>query len=229
MKKVVFLAIIVFLFFSVPTSFAAESLTMLKTADIQIKSSTGKTYQIVESVTLTNAENIQEGVISHTFSNLEGNKLGNLVVTSGGQELESEWEEGDALSKLKVNLPDNASSEFTYEIQYQLKLQEGSYTTPLFVPMYPTAGNENVVHINFTAPEGEQIHKNSFPVIIDEVENEVESSIMNIPSHVKYVYGAGVSSLNVFNIVSWGVILALFVIIATWFTAEINKKKGAAA
>jgi hypothetical protein len=226
MKKIIFLVLIFFLYSNV-SALAAEP-TMLKEATVKVKAGNDKNYAISEKVSLSHAGSIKEK-ISHTFSNLESSQIDQLTVTSNGQELEYHWEKGDALNKLLVTPPENVSDDFTYELQYSLTLQEDSYITPLFVPEYPTQGNSNIVQISFNAPEGETVHKNSFPVIIDEVNNEVESHIMNIPSHVKYVYGEDAGPFNVFNVTSWVVVLALITIIFTWFRAEVNKKKGAAA
>ncbi|PFG04511.1 hypothetical protein [Bacillus sp. es.034] len=226
MKKVLVL-VLIFLFCSAAPSMAAEP-TILKEADIQVKAGSDKQYQITENVSLFNATGIEES-ISHTFSNLESSQIDNLIVSANGQELEYVWEKGESLSKLLVTPPENVPDEFTYQLQYDLSLQENVYTTPLFVPMFPAQGNSNIVHITFEAPEGEQVHKNSFPVVIEDVGNKVDSHIMNIPSHVKYVFGDGAGTFNVFNVTSWAVIIALIAVIAVWFRSEVSKKKGVAA
>jgi hypothetical protein len=228
MKKVYFLVAIIFLVSSFP-AFAAETPTTLKEATINIESFEDKGYQVHESVTLSTIESVENQTIVHTFANVNSASLGDVAIKANGQELQYEWQEGDSLDKLLVHLPENASGEFNYEIQYDLSLQEDSFTTPLFVPLYPSPGTSNIVHLNFKAPEGQNIQKNSFPVVIKKVGNQVENNIMNIPTHVKYVFSEETDVFNFFNYISWGVIIALLAIVFTWFKAELNSKKGVVA
>lgn len=229
MKRAMLFVFIICLFISIPISVTAAGSTMLKGADISVDSSSSTEYTIHENVTLTNIESSMDGTISHTFSNLKNNEISNLEVTSDGQTLIYEWDKGETLNKLNVEVPKEAAGDFTYSLQYNLVLKPNSFTTQLFVPMYPAAGTNNVVHLEFSAPEGEVIQKNSFPVLTKEVGNEVENDMMNIPSHVKYVYGETSNPLNAFNLISRGVIAALIAIIVLWFRAELIKKKEVAA
>jgi competence protein ComGC len=223
------LIVFILLFISIPVSVSAAGSTTVKEADISVDSSSSTQYTLVEKVTLTNIENREEGTIAHTFSNFKNSEISNLEVATDGQELQYEWEKGDSLHKLHVRVPEQAEGEFTYTLKYELALEEDSFTTPLFVPMYPAPGTTNVVHLEFNAPEGEVIQKNSFPVLTKEVGNEVKNDMMNIPSHVKYVYGETSNPFNAFNLISWGVVAALISIIVLWFRAELTKKKEAAA
>jgi hypothetical protein len=227
-KKIIFL-MIVFLLMAVPALAAEPLVVNLKEADIKIDSLQDKKYELSETITLTNIENVPDQTITHTLSNIGESTPKDLKIVANGQELKYEMENGTNLNKLHVQVPENSSQDFTYEIQYKLTLQENSFTTPLFVPMHPTLGTANIVHIEFNAPNGETIEKNSFPVLIKSAEGKAENHIMNIPSHVKYVYGEQTNPFNIFNIVSWGVLLGLIAIIVSWFMGEMRKNKGVAA
>ncbi|NQD65435.1 hypothetical protein HP456_05820 [Bacillus haikouensis] len=227
MKRVMFIVFILSFFLYFPASASAAGSTMLKEADISVESSIDSQYKLEEKVTLTHIEESEDGMITHTFSHLKNSEIRDLEVTTDGQALQHEWEKGKTLHKLHVQVPEEAAGEFTYTLSYELNLEEDSFATSLFVPMYPAGGTNNVVHIKFSAPEGEVIHKNSFPVLTKETGNEVETGMMNIPSHVKYVYGETADPFNVFNLISWGVVAVLIAIIVLWFRAELNKKKEA--
>jgi hypothetical protein len=227
MKRVMFIVFIVSFIFYLPVSASVAGSTALKEADITVETSTASHYRLAEEVTLANVEASVNGVITHTFSNIKTSEIRDLVVTSDGQALQHEWEKGETLHKLHVQVPQDAAGDFSYTLAYELTLEEDSFATPLFVPMYPAGGTNNVVHLEFSAPEGEVIHKNSFPVLTRESGNEVETEMMNIPSRVKYVYGETANPFNVFNLFSWGVIAALISIIILWFRAELIKKKEA--
>lgn len=228
MKKAILLVAIIYFVFSSP-ALAAENATTLKEAKISIETFDDIHYEITESISLNDIEGVGHQKLLHTFSTVESSTLNDLVVLADGKELQYEWEKGNSLNKLIVQLPENSSGEFNYELKYNLSLEAESFTTPLFVPSYPSAGTSNIVHISFKAPDGESIQKNSFPVVIKKVGNEVENHIMNIPSHVKYIHSEETSMFNFFNYMSWGVMICLVAIIAVWLRAELANKKGVVA
>ncbi|SLL33498.1 Uncharacterised protein [Mycobacteroides abscessus subsp. abscessus] len=228
MKKVISLVFIVFLLSSFPV-FAEEGTTVLKQADIAIESDADRNYQVIEKILLSDIQALENQEIVHTFASSGQDSVDSLHVSANGQELTYAWEEGESMSRLNISLPENASGDFEYTLEYSFNLQENTFKTPLFVPMIATLGTSNIVHISYQAPEGQIIQKNSFPVINKSTGDTVENNIMNIPTHVNYVYKEKESAFHFFNYISWGVLLCLIIIVGIWFRAERNSNKGVAA
>lgn len=228
MKKVISLVFIVFLLSSFP-AFADEGTTVLKQADIAIESDVDRNYQVTETIILSDINALESQEIVHTFASNGKDSLDSLHVSANGQELTYAWEEGEFMSRLNISLPENVIGEFKYTLEFSFNLQENTFKTPLFVPMIATLGTSNTVHISYQAPEGQTIQKNSFPVINNNTGNTVENNIMNIPTHVNYVYKEKESAFHFFNYISWGVLLCLIIIVGIWFRAERKTNKGVAA
>src|SRR5699024_6349947 len=110
-------------------------------------------------------------------------------------------------------IPDNQDSDFSYQISYKTHLEPDEFTTPLFVPEFSSMGEENVVNINFKAPEGMIIQQNSFPIIKGETGNQDATYLMNLPSHVKYVIDTDKNVFNSFNLIGWGTLVVFGLIV----------------
>lgn len=226
MKKVVVFAILLIAIVSFQqVGFAADPVSKtLAKADIEVTSNGDGTYEMKESISLKGEGELSGNQIEHTYSMLNDIDPEEVKFISDQTELEFTTEESDSLVRYFVTIPENTTDSFDYEITYNLSLEEDIFTTPLFVPLHAATGQENVVKIDFETSEGNIVQRNSFPVLKKAEDNQVTSYLMNIPSHVNYIYGAEKNIFNTFNFVSWTSILVLLVIIGVWIRSEIRSK-----
>ena len=226
MKKFIpFLVILVSLVSFQIRSYAAEPAgKYLAKADISIVSDGGSNYEIKQSISLKGEGDFSGNSIEHTLSNINNITPDNLKFISDGTELEYTIQESDSLVRYYVTIPEGYSEMFNYEISYSLSVKEGSFTTPLFVPMHPAEGQDNVVKIDFQTTQENIIQRNSFPVLKKAEDNKVTSYLMNIPSHTNYIFGPDKNIFNSHNIISWTAILVLLGIVFIWIRSELKGK-----
>ncbi len=198
---------------------------ILKQADITIMSEKNGFYKVKEDIQIIKADLIKNGQVEHTLSKINNGKPSNLTITVGGKKVQYNLVEGKALSRLSFTMPEKAK-ELIYTIKYDLQLPAGIHTSALAVPAYPSSGKENNVTIDFTAPKGNFIHENSFPILPNPpTDNHVTSHLANIPSHVNYAYDLRPSSMfNSYNMISCAVFIVLVAIVAKWIMTEMRKQ-----
>jgi len=226
MKKVVVFAILLIASVSFQqVGFAADPVSKtLAKADIEVTSSGDGTYEIKEHISLKGDGELSGDQIEHTYSKINDIDPEEVKFISDQTELSFTTDESDSLVRYFVTIPENTTDSFDYEITYNLSLEEDVFTTPLFVPLHAATGQENVVKIDFETSEGNIVQRNSFPVLKKAEDNQVTSYLMNIPSHVNYIYGAEKNIFNTFNFVSWASILVLLGIITVWIRSEVRSK-----
>jgi hypothetical protein len=226
MKKFVALVVLLLSFGSFGISgYAAErSVKTVDKADISIISDGKGHYDITQNLTIIGEGGFDENEIEHTFATINGLKPVNLKVVFNGSELDYTAEEANSLIRYFVTVPDGHSGPINYEISYSLSVAEEIFTTPLFIPMYSTSGTGNVVKIEFETTDKNIVQRNSFPVLKKAEDNHVTSYMMNIPSHVNYVYGTTGNIFNSHNLYSWGAILVLLSIVAYWIRFELKSQ-----
>lgn len=227
MKKIVRFLFILTLLLSIHISvYAADpAIHTLEKAQISITSDGSTNYDILQTISLSGEGDLNGLQIEHTLSKINQISPENLVFVSDGNELDYVTEEEESLVRYFVIIPQGYSDTFNYEISYALTLEEGTFTTPLFVPMHPAAGKSNVVQIEFQTTEENIVQRNSFPVLKKSVDNQVTSYLMNVPSHVNYIFGPEKNIFNAHNIVSWTAILILLSIIIIWIRSELNNNR----
>lgn len=226
MKKLVtfFVILVSLITFQIP-SYAAEPIAKtLEKTDISIISDGESNYEIRQNIVLKGEGDFSGNQIEHTFSNINDMKPENLQFISVGNELEFTVEELESLDRYFITIPDEITGNFNYEISYTISVEEGEYSTPLFVPMYPAEGQSNIVQIDFQTTEENMVQRNSFPVLKKAEDNEVTSYLMNIPSHVTYIFGPEKNIFNSHNIISWSAIIVLLGIIFIWIRSELKSK-----
>lgn len=222
------LIVFVFLFTLVfgNTSLAeASPSSILDKAEIDIISDGDVGYEVTQHITINNIENIADGRIEHTLSSINSVDAINPKFSFESNNLEFSIEESGALVRYFVLTPPGVSGKFTYTISYESQLEQGDFTVPVFVPAIPSLGEGNVVTINFTTTEDKIIQRNSFPILKKDAGSEVTSYLMNIPSHVKYIFGERKSIFNLFNFVGWGSIVILLLIFYIWIRSELKQAK----
>lgn len=227
MKKIISFLSILALLLSIHVSvYAADpAIQKLDNAKISITSDGATNYEILQNISLSGEGDFNGLQIEHTFSKINQISPENLVFVSNGNELDYVTEEEESLFRYFVKIPQGYSDTFNYEISYSLSLEEGTFTTPLFVPMHPAAGKSNVVEIEFQTTEDNIVQRNSFPVLKKSEDNQVTSYLMNVPSHVNYIFGPEKNIFTAHNIVSWTAILILFAIIFIWIRSELNNNR----
>ncbi|MGE7269890.1 hypothetical protein ACQKK5_00380 [Brevibacillus panacihumi] len=206
---------------------AEEGKAMLGKADVSIEVKDG-VYFVTEQIQLLHPNHAPDGKLEHTISKLNGVSAENLRIATGNEDLTFEEQDGDALQKVFVQMPEAGSDAFDYSISYQVALPDGEYKLPLFVPMYAAEKGENLVHISFQAPEGMVVQPNSFPIVIENNQNRVESHMINLPSHVSYLFGDSAPVVNSHTLISAVTLVILFLILFVWARVERrNAQRGA--
>lgn len=218
-----YLAIFMAFLFIQQTSYAAETVDKsLEEAHVLIISDGAENYDIKQSISLIGEGDFSGQVVEHTFSTINDMIPENLQFIANGNPLEYTIEEFDALTKYFVSIPDGISENFDYEVNYSLSVENGDFRTPLFVPIHAAEGEKNIVTIDFKTTEENMVQRNSFPVLKKSEDNEVTSYLMNIPSHVTYIFGTEKNIFNSHNIYSWTAIFALLLIVFVWIRSEIK-------
>ncbi|MEJ8543917.1 hypothetical protein [Brevibacillus borstelensis] len=204
----------------------AEKAT-LGQVDVRIEVKDG-VYAVQEHVTLQHPSAVQGGKLEHSFAHINGVKSESIAFLAGEQELGAEIQSGEVMDRIFVQFPAESPDVLEYTIKYQAEVPKGEYALPLVVPMYPVEKSENRVHISFQAPEGNVIQPNSFPVVNHSGQNQVTSSMVNVPSQVSYIFGTEETVFHSHNLISAVTLLVLVGILVGWGAVERkNARKGA--
>lgn len=225
-KKALFVTLIVLIFplFSNSAVFAEEKEPpFLEEATIDVTGDNDKYYEVLQDITIGNFTSLENGEIMHTLTNINEVQVDNLKITSGDSELTYTVEEKAALSKFFLETSKSEGDTFNYQVSYTVQLEEEEFTVPLFVPEFGSIAEENIVAIHFESPEDMILQLNSFPVIKGNKGNSDTSYMMNIPSHVKYVFYEEKKHFNSFNIIGWGSLVAFLLIVFVWIKGEVKK------
>ncbi|WP_209123481.1 hypothetical protein [Alkalihalobacillus sp. BA299] len=227
MKKILLILIIVLTLSMTSGALAAESSKpILNSADVTIEAVSETQFEVKEVIHVANPGNEK---LQHTFSKKDRVVVNDLTFESNGEVLEVETNSGEFLDKIALPVPEQSVDALTYTITYSVNRPDGSYYTPLVVPLYASEGEKNVVTIKFTAPEGQFIHKGSFPIVYNVEGNTVENHLLNMPSHVNYKYGSSPTALfNSHNVASALIFILLVSVISVWFRAERKNVQGVA-
>lgn len=162
--------------------------------------------------------------IKHYLKTTSENKLLSVSFKLEGQELDFNTSKGEVLDTYNLNASDDFGSSFEYTIEYEVLNNEDEFEVPLFVPDISAASEERNVYLNFEAPKGNVIQKNSFPIVIEKNQEKTSKQMANIPAIVKYVYSEKPTNFHMFNIISFIAISVLILILITW--AYIERRKG---
>lgn len=227
MKKIAMIIVVVLSLFSFQLTgqAAEEAPKFLDKADISVTSNGGSDYDIKQVISLKGEGDFSSNQVEHTFSHINGITADNVAFTFNGEALSFTTEEDESLTRYFITIPEGVSDQFDYEISYTLTVESGDFSTPLFVPMHAAHGEENVVKIDFTTTEENIVQRHSFPVLKKAEDNQVTSYLMNIPSHVSYIFGPEKSFFNSHTIISWASILILLAIVFVWIRSELKKSK----
>ncbi len=229
-KKAFSVTLIVFILFLLvnPVVFAEEKdPPFLKESTIDIDADNDHYYEVHQDITIGNIDSLEGSEIMHTLSNINEVQVNDLKMTSKDIDLTYTVEEKDALNKYTLDVSESKNDTLNYQISYTVQLNDEEFTVPLFVPEFGSIAEKNIVIINFEGPEDMVLQLNSFPVIKGNKGNSDTSYMMNIPSHVKYVFYEEKRHFNTFNIVGWGSLIAFLIVVFVWIRGEVKKEKGA--
>ncbi|ARK25339.1 hypothetical protein SporoP37_12190 [Sporosarcina sp. P37] len=203
---------------------AEEVVPVLSKAEIQIVTNDDH-YTVIEQIQLGD---IQENHIEvgHTLSKLADNGLSDISFTSDGKDIQPTIENGDLLDKYMLELPRTEQGTADYTIEYTVPRSDQHFDIPLFVPDIAAVDAERNVHLQFEAPEGMEIQKNSFPNIVKGGQQTAEKHMTNIPSKVSYVFADKTIYFHSYNIVSFIALFALLILLVSWGAVEVRKSKG---
>lgn len=228
MKNIyIFICLVAFFFISKEIAYAEDlPVKSLEKADIEISSDGTGGYSITQKIQLSGEGPTQNNQVEHTLTRINDITPINLQFIHNGEELDYTVKEENSLARYFLQLPEETKGSFEYQIQYELKVEPGVFTTPLFVPIYPAEGQNNVVTIDFETTQENIIQRNSFPILKKPENNQVTSYLMNIPSHVNYIYGHERNILNSYNVISWVSIFILLGIIVIWIRSELKNSRA---
>lgn len=230
MKKkttISFILAVIFVFFHSGSIFAAGGTPYLKSSKVEVINDGEMNNQIVQEITIGNIDSAVSKTIEHTLSFINQVQPENVSFTANGEELTFSMEETRTLARYALEIPDGVIGDFSYQITYSTKFNQGDFNIPIFVPQYPALGSDNVVTIHFQTAEDKVIQGNSFPILKKNGGNEVTSYLMNLSSHVKFVVGDKKNPFHSFTYYSWGSLIVLFLIIFIWIRSELKTaKKG---
>ncbi len=200
--------------------FAEEKVPILDSATIDITID-NDIYKVKEEVVVKDLDGNQ---ITHDVKEITENKVTQVLFTDDEGELTPEIDEGETLHKYTIQPNSATDAEVRYTIEYEVEKKEDIFEIPLFVPEYATSGDDRDVHITFQAPEGTIIQKNSFPIVNDAGQNQVEKDMTNMPAIAKYVYAENPTAIHSFSVISFIAIFSILLILLGW--AIVEKKKG---
>ncbi|MFD1067641.1 hypothetical protein [Oceanobacillus locisalsi] len=225
--SVTFIVLILLLFANSTVSAEEKEPPFLEKANVDIKGDEDKHYEVQQDITIGNISSLEDEEIMHTLTNINDVQVDNLTFTSADDDLTYTVEEKDALDKYILDLTEFEGDTFNYQVSYTAQLDNEEFTVPLFVPEFGSIAEENIVDIHFEAPEEMVLQLNSFPVVKGNEGNSDTNYMMNIPSHVKYVFYTETKHFNLFNIIGWGSLVAFLLVVFVWIRGEVKKKKGA--
>lgn len=226
--RVLLLTVLLVLALVTPGMAAPPAKPVLQQAAIEVVTNDGTSYKVNQTITVANAGSIAKGIVENALTTLPGTQVSDLTIAVNGTKVDAKLTAGNYLTKIAFPLPAGAAEKVTYTAAYTVKQQADGFSIPLLVPLYASTGKEEVVKVNFTAPAGNYIHEDSFPIIKKmPADNRLSTTMANIPSHLRYSFGKQPSSiLNTYNLISFGVFLALMLIIMKWLMAEQQKSKA---
>lgn len=201
---------------------------VLQQAAIEVVTSDGNSYKVNQAITVANAGSIAKGMVQNVLAILPGAKVSDLTISVNGKKVDAKLTAGDYLTKVAFPLPAGTTDKLTYNVAYSVKQETGKFSVPLLVPLYASTGKEEVVKVDFTAPAGNYIHENSFPIITRlPTDNKLSTTMANIPSQLRYSFGKQPSSIfNLYNVISTSVFLFLMLVLVKWFMLEQQKGKA---
>lgn len=217
----VLLCFILLLFISPKdTIIASENEPVLQNANIDIITK-DDVYHIKMNILINNYKGES---IKHYLKDTSSNKLLSVSFKSQGKELDFDTNKGETLHTYNLYTNEDRASSFEYSIEYKVSNNKDVFEVPLFVPDISTSSEEKNVHLNFEAPSGQIIQKNSFPIVIEKNQEKTSKQMANIPAIVKYVYSENPTNFHMFNIISFISISVLILILIIW--AYIERRKG---
>lgn len=231
MKSKIFLLTLLMSLALVFSALAAPAVKpVLEKADVEITAQDQSTFKVKQILHLENAQGVKDNMVENLLSKPDGVVVSDFAVTIDGKKVAVTEDEKTYLNKISFALPAGTTEKVTYEVSYLVKLDKDVFTIPMFVPVYPTKGRGEIINMKFTAPEGNYIHDNSFPIISSLPSDNKYATVMNnLPSHVQYVYGPQPSPfVNTYNIISIIVFIILLSLIYWGFKNERAKAPKAA-
>lgn len=212
----------IFLLFISPKDIilASENEPVLQNAEIDIIAK-DDVYHVKMNILINNYRGES---IKHYLKNTSSNKLLSVSFKSQGKELDFDTNKGETLHTYNLYTNENHTSSLDYSIEYKVSNNKDVFEVPLFVPDISTSSEEKNVHLNFEAPSGQIIQKNSFPIVIEKNQEKTSKQMANIPAIVKYVYSENPTNFHMFNIISFISISVLILILIIW--AYIERRKG---
>lgn len=143
-----------------------------------------------------------------------------ISATVDGDSVEPEVEDNGGYVTVSVPADVSDGDTVTIDLEYEVSGPEGKLKAPLWVPDYPTTGNDQVIQIEVSLPEGQHIQGDTMPKV-DEVRMDGDSRTivynqLHVPSFVSIDYGQEAPLLTTGQIWSLLSILIIIGVMGGW-------------
>jgi hypothetical protein len=107
-----------------------------------------------------------------------------------GQDVSAEVTERDRHYQVAVPVEGVSDGDtVTVTVTYEVTGPSGELKTPVFVPDYPTNGEDAVIDLQVTLPDGQQVQGDAFPGMDSTEGNVATSELLHVPGFVSMNYG----------------------------------------
>lgn len=158
--------------------------------------------------------------VTGTVWKLGGNSVDGFAATVDGQEVDVDVAESDRHYEVTVPLADVAAGDtVTVTVTYEVAGTGTDARVPVWAPEYPTTGEDAVVGLQVTIPDGQQFQGDTFPRM-DSVDGTVATAeLLHVPGFVAVSYGSG-GALGLNTILSTVGVLIVVGVLVGWVVAQ---------
>lgn len=128
--------------------------------------------------------------ISGTMWTDSEREIGDISASVNGESVEATVEEQSRHLDVTVPVSDVSDGDtVTVTLEYEVTGPAGELRVPLWVPEYSTPGEESVVDISLTLPEGQTLSGGAFPSASTVDGNAVGYDLLHVPGFIGMEYG----------------------------------------
>lgn len=130
--------------------------------------------------------------VSGTLWEFPGRSISGIATAVNGQSVEPQVSESAQHTTLAVPVEGVSDGDtVTVTVEYQVAGPAGDLRVPIWVPEYNTAGQERVVSMTVTLPDGTQSQGDPFPNVQERRDggNTLVYSMLHVPGFVSTSYG----------------------------------------
>jgi hypothetical protein len=170
---------------------ASPSITLVDaSAEIDAGETSTVTAEYEFNIASAGSGDNQLSSISGTVWTNPDRTIGDITATVNGETAEAMVEEQSRHLDLTVPVSDVSNGDtVTVTLMYEVTGPDSNLRVPLWVPGYSTPGEENVVGISVTLPEGATLSGGAFPSASTVDGNSIGYELLHVPGFVSMEYG----------------------------------------